>query len=329
MQVRAERDEFPRRSPGTAPASDDDGDSTDGFRSSSFLAALHQLERFARDDTATILIEGASGTGKTRLARRVHRLSPRNRGPFCQITLSAIDDGLASSELFGHVAGAFTDARTTRAGLFVSAAGGTLFLDEIGKSSRAVQHRLLHVIEYGELRPVGSDRDIRVDVRLVVAANEPLGALSDTGIFLPDLFARLSVFCVRLPTLSERRADIPILVERYLRAHARRLGVPKPTVAPELMHAFQRAPWPNNLRQLDATIHRLLIESEGESVLTPALCVGSLSSLRPAGLRHQGSVSKSAVEAAVAKAGTVSGAAELLGVHRTTLYRAKHRENDG
>ena len=328
MQARTERDDCVRQPSRAALLSDDDAMSVHGFRSTSFLNALHQLERFARDEKATLLIEGASGTGKTRVARHVHRISQRNRGPFCQITLSAVDDGLASSELFGHVAGAFTDARGSRAGLFVSAAGGTLFLDEIGKSSRAVQHKLLHVIEYKELRPVGSDRDVRVDVRLVTAANECLNDLAEAGAFLPDLLARLAVFCVRLPTLSERRADIPILVDRYLGAHAQRIGVPKPDVSPELMQAFQRAPWPNNLRQLDATIHRLLLEADGANVLTPEHCVGTLSALRPNRARYEGVVSKAAADAALAKAGTINAAAELLGVHRTTLYRAKNRERD-
>jgi DNA-binding NtrC family response regulator len=297
-----------------------------GFRSSSFIRALRQLELFAKDDRAAILIEGPPGTGKTRLARHVHQISSRKRGPFAQLTLSSIDDALASSELFGHIAGAFTDAKSSRAGLFVTATRGTVFLDEIGKASRIVQQKLLHVIEYGELRPVGSDRDVKVDVRLVAAANEPLADLSRVGAFLPDLYARLSVFSVRLPPLSERRADIPILVARYVRAHAARMGIPTPEVSPALMLALQRAPWPNNLRQLDATIHRLVVEADGAPFLSDdhASLLGDFPVTR-----RETAVTRAEVEAAVAKAGSMNAAARLLGVHRTTLYRAQRKNADG
>jgi DNA-binding NtrC family response regulator len=240
------------------------------------------------------------------------------------VTLSSLDDNLAGSELFGHVMGAFTDARSARAGLFVSAAGGTLFLDELGKASRAVQQKLLHVIEYGELRPVGSDRDIRINVRIVAAANESLERLVDQGEFLSDLLARLSVFTVRVPSLRERRADIPPLVDHYLRIHAARLGLPTPSVEPDLLRGMQAADWPNNLRQLDATVHRLLLEADGAGVICLRHCVGPLSSLYPHSRREQWVTATEASDA-IATAGTISGAAKLLGVHRTTVYRASRR----
>ena len=311
---------------GQSAAPIDDRISVDGFRSTAFLAALRQVELFAHDDSVTILIEGASGTGKTQLARWIHRRSPRSRGPFNYITLSAVDDGLAASELFGHVAGAFTDARASRAGLFVSAAKGTLFLDEIGKASRAVQQKLLHVIEYGELRPVGADRDVRVDVRLIAAASENLEELAEAGALLPDLLARLSVFRVRLPMLSERRADIPILVGRYVRSHAARLGLPVPLVADELMSVLKAAPWPNNLRQLDATIHRIMLEADGAPTLTVEHCTSDLDLPSTRWASREKAVSKAEAEAAIDRAGGINAAAKLLGVHRTTIYRAQRRE---
>ena len=139
------------------PSRSFDNDSA-AFRSAAYLRVEAQVERFARSGRAPVLIEGESGTGKTQLARKLHRLSPRANGAFQYIVLSAIDDSLAGSELFGHVTGAFTDARYTRAGHFATAANGTLFLDEIGKASKSVQQKLLHAIEYGEIRPIGSDR---------------------------------------------------------------------------------------------------------------------------------------------------------------------------
>ena len=191
-----------------------------GYRSASFQAALQRIERFARDDTAPVLLQGESGTGKTHLARRIHTQSPRNRGPFQHIVLSTFDDGVIASELFGHVAGAFTDARHLRAGHFASANRGTLVLDEIGKASRSVQAKLLHAIEYGEIRPVGSDREVTVDVRIVAATNIPLEQLAQADRFLPDLCARLNTFRIVIPPLRERKADIPALVWEAVRKHA-------------------------------------------------------------------------------------------------------------
>src|SRR5882672_9708402 len=141
------------------------------FPSATFRRTLAQLERFARDRRATILLVGESGTGKTTLARHIHQASPRADRAFQRVVLSTLDDALAGSELFGHVSGAYTDARQSRPGQFASANGGTVFLDEIGKSSLSVQQKLLHVVEYGEFRPVGADREVLVDVRLVAATN--------------------------------------------------------------------------------------------------------------------------------------------------------------
>jgi len=180
--------------------------------------------------------------------------------------------------------------------------------------------------EYNELRPVGSDRDLRVDVRLIAAANEPLGRLSGDGTFLSDLYARLSVFSVRLPSLRERRADIPILVESYLQSHAQRLRIPKPTVDSELMYALQHAPWPNNLRQLEATTHRLLLEADGASTINRRHCLGSLAFLSSGETRRETTITQNEIADAFEKAGTVGGAAKLLGVHRTTVYRAQRRQ---
>ncbi len=295
-----------------------------GFRSTSMLRALEQLERLARDPEVPILLEGESGTGKTLIARHLHALSPRARGPFQPVVLASVDDSIAGSELFGHVPGAFTDARQKRAGCFVSAHQGTLFLDEVGKASPSVQRKLLHVIEHGEIRPLGSDRTARVDVRIIAASNIPVADLVASSAFLPDLYARLETFRVRLPPLRERRADIPLLVERCLAEHTRARGGDewRPTIDDELMRALELAPWPNNVRQLSATIRRLMLDADGAPRITFAHCTGALAWLGHA--RTEKSVLSTArIKQALGECrNNKSLAARKLGVHRTTLYRA-------
>ncbi|MDB4913045.1 MAG: two component, sigma54 specific, transcriptional regulator, Fis family [Gemmatimonadetes bacterium] len=291
------------------------------FQSASFKRLLARARRFAADRRAPLLLEGESGTGKTQLARYLHSVSPRAAKPFQSVVLSTVDDALAASELFGHVNGAYTDARYARAGHFVSASGGTLFLDEIGKASLGVQQRLLHAVEYGEFRPVGSDRDMRVDVRIIAATNLPLETQVARDRFLPDLHARLAVFTLQIPPLRERRADIPLLVTESLTAHAADMDLGHvPVVHDELMAAFQAAPWPNNLRQLDATVHRLLLEADGAPVLTVALCQDEMRYLADL-VDGRAPLSFERVEAAVNETGSVSAAARALGVHRTTVHR--------
>ncbi len=290
---------------------------------------MAQADRFAKDRRATILIEGESGTGKTRLARRIHQRSPRASSPFNTVVLSTLDDTLASSELFGHVSGAFTDARHSRAGHFVTANAGTLFLDEIGKASLSVQQKLLHAIEYGEIRPVGSDREMRIDVRIVAATNVCLEDLATREQFLPDLLARLVAFRVRLPPLRERRADIPILVREYVAKHACACGYREaPVVDDALMSALHRAAWPNNLRQLDATVHRLLVDAEGVESISLDHCFDDLSYLRGEPRGSVAPLTAQRVLVALERAGSVTGAARLLGVDRTTLHRFQRRQVD-
>jgi len=238
-----------------------------------------------------------------------------------------MDDTFAESELFGHIAGAFTDARQPRRGLFASADGGTLFLDEVGKASQHLQQLLLHVVECGEMKPLGSDRVVRIDTRLVAATNTPLDELVEKGRFLDDLRARIAKFRVVLPPLRERRADIPILVSQCLARHAPSCGYQTaPQVHPELMEILERAPWPYNLRELDGTVHLLLIEAGGTPILTPDLCIGDLAPLRQPQKPRPGALHRAEVEAAIADAGGPSKAARRLGVDRTTLHRILKRE---
>jgi DNA-binding NtrC family response regulator len=288
------------------------------------LAALREIESLAPFEHATVLIEGETGTGKSYAARLLHRGSPRARATFHQVILSALDDNIAASDLFGHLRGAYTDARESRHGHFVSANRGTLFLDEIGKASASVQRKLLHAIEHREIWPVGADRPMRLDVRLVAASNVPLQSLVDDGSFLGDLAARLVNFRVRLPSLRERRSDIPALVRQFVALRASTCGHPvaAPKVSPELSEALKQGEWPRNLRQLDGVVQRLLIEAamQGKSVLTLEHCVGELAYLRGDGARRP-RVTPSMARERVAQLGGKKQASDSLGVSRSTVYR--------
>ena len=294
-------------------------------RSGVFRRTLEQLERFASHERATVLLEGESGTGKTYCAKHLHLRSVRARAPFQHVMLSALDDNLAGSDLFGHVSGAYTDARRSRQGCFVSASGGTLFLDEIGKASVAVQRKLLHAVEYGEVWPLGADRAVHVDVRLVAATNVSLEKMVDSGGFLPDLVPRLGACRVRVPPLRERQADLPALVTQLLTASAAACGYrAPPQVTDELLLALQRAPWPFNLRQLDATLQRLLIDAGGATVLRLDHCSGELAYLRA--LAPRAPITSASLREAIQRAGSVAAAARSLGIARCTVYRHLARQ---
>jgi DNA-binding NtrC family response regulator len=289
--------------------------------------ALEQLERLARNPDVPILIEGETGTGKTMIARQLHALSPRAAGPFQHVTLAALEDTLANSDLFGHVAGAYTGADVHRAGCFVAAQHGTVFLDEIGKASPAIQQKLLHAVEQHEVTPLGSDRSVRVDVRVIAASNLMLADAVASGKFLPDLYARLESFRVRLPPLRERRADISLLIERCIEQHTFAAGNmrSRPTLSAPLMSALQRAPWPGNVRQLNGTIQRLLIEAEGAAEITFSHCpemLRWLSDLQSDATPLSGPrIERAMVEARNNK----TMAARALGIDRSTLHRALKR----
>ena len=291
------------------------------------MAVLRQVERLAPFEHTTVLLEGESGTGKSYLARHLHLGSPRARGPFHQVILSALDDSLAASDLFGHLSGAYTDARQSRLGHFASAQGGTLFLDEIGKATLAVQRKLLHAVEHHEVWPVGADRAVQLNVRLVAATNISLEELVERGAFLPDLSARLTGFRVRLPSLRERREDIPALVRQFAAHRATRCGYVErvPDVADPLMDALQGADWPYNLRQLDTVVQRLLIEASGAPVLGIEHCVHDLLYLRESTSRGERGVTPEVVREMMSELRSATKVARRLGVSRWTIYRYLER----
>lgn len=289
-------------------------------RCATYRAALAQLERFAKHDTVHVLLVGESGTGKTIFAEHLHACSPRAGRVFHRVALSAVADSLVGSELFGHLPGAFTDARSKRTGHFASAHGGTLFLDEIGKASLTVQYNLLDAVERHEIAPVGADRSVRVDVRLIAASNVSLHELAKEGKFLPDLLARLDGFVVQIPPLRERRDDIPLLVAHLTAVHAPTLGYRKtPTIDSDLMEALTDADWPGNVRELEVTVRRLLIEGEGAPIITLRHCTYSLSHLRPMRPRR---VTPDLVVSALQqqKKRNVAAIARTFGISRTTVY---------
>ena len=209
----------------------------------------------------SVLINGASGTGKEYVAHRIHQLSKRSDKPFIAIDCGSIPKELAASEFFGHIKGSFTGALSDKTGAFVAANGGTIFLDEIGNLSYEIQIQLLRALQERKIRPVGSNSEITVDIRLVSATNENLEQAIEKGTFREDLYHRLAVIVVRVPPLREHAGDIPALVEHFIRTIASEYGsAPKPIDADALAE-LQRMPWSGNIRELRNVIERLIILS--------------------------------------------------------------------
>jgi transcriptional regulator with PAS, ATPase and Fis domain len=226
------------------------------------MRQIHTLINKIADSNATILITGESGTGKELAARAIHELSPRREQPFVPVNCGAIPEELLESELFGHVRGAFTGAVNSRQGRFQLANGGTLFLDEIGEMSPKLQVKLLRVLQERQFEPVGSDRAVQVDVRVVAATNRDLHVAVREGKFREDLFYRLNVLPVHLPPLREREGDIPLLVEHFLGVHGRRKAHGCAQVDSAAMAALEKYRWPGNVREVENLVERLIVLNE-------------------------------------------------------------------
>ena len=220
---------------------------------------------------ATVLITGESGTGKEVVARAIHAASPRAERPFVAVNCGAIPAPLIESELFGHVKGAFTDARTGKRGLFEEADGSTLLLDEVGDLPLPLQVSLLRVLQQGEVRRVGDTRAIKVDVRVLAATNRDLTAAVAQGSFREDLFYRLNVVALHLPPLRERPEEIEPLAARFLVRHAERLGVPAKRLSPAALQLLRAHRWPGNVRELENALERALVLSEDDELEADAL----------------------------------------------------------
>ena len=217
---------------------------------------LAEAKLVARSD-ASVLISGDSGTGKELLAAAIHRASPRHAKPFVAVNCGAIPEALLESELFGHVKGSFTGAVANHTGLCVSANGGTLFLDEIGDMPPALQVKLLRVLQERTVRPVGATQPVPVDLRILSATHRDLDAAMAQGQFREDLYYRLNVVGLRLPTLAERREDIPLLANHFMARLAQKYGKKLNGFAPDAMKALATASWPGNVRQLHNVVEQV------------------------------------------------------------------------
>ncbi|HEY8514871.1 MAG TPA: sigma 54-interacting transcriptional regulator [Candidatus Binatia bacterium] len=300
------------------------------------------IRRVAATD-ATVLILGESGTGKELAARSVHAASRRADRPFIPVNCGAIPADLLESEMFGHEKGSFTGAIGSRAGMFQLANGGTIFLDEISEMSPVLQVKLLRVLQDKEVRPVGSDRAIKVDVRVIAATNKDLALQVERGLFREDLFYRLEVIPITLPPLRERRSDIPLLVKHFLDRHNQKRSDLKVTITEEAMVHLWEYDWPGNVRELENLLERLVILSEDGVVRIENLPPNIRSFIsekkipRPVmtdeGLDLTNAVEEfenRLIEEALRRTkGNKQAAARLLGLKRTTLVAKLRRRRGG
>ena len=304
--------------------------------------------KVAESEVSSVLLQGPSGTGKDLVAKAIHYQSHRGDGPFVAINCAALPGTLIESELFGYEKGAFTDAKARKEGLFEQAEGGTLFLDEIGELELSLQAKLLRVLEEGAFRRVGGLRDIPFDARVIAASNRDLKTESEANRFRLDLYYRLSVIQIDIPSLHERGDDVLLLTEHYIDAFSKRLRKQVQGIAPEVAAAFRRYEWPGNVRELRNVIERALI-LEDEDVITmkyiPRAVADGARSVssdgRGAGLSGSQfrlpadgvaleDVEMSLVRQAIERSGgNQTKAAELLGISRDQLrYRLKKLEED-
>ncbi|MDX2088427.1 MAG: sigma-54 dependent transcriptional regulator [Kofleriaceae bacterium] len=237
-------------------------------RSAAMRAAVTRAELVARHAT-TVLLLGESGSGKEVLAREIHRLSQRANRPIIQVNCGAMPDALVESELFGHERGAFTGADRTHVGAFERAHGGTLVLDEVGELPLSAQVKLLRVLQERHIRRVGGEAQIEVDVRLIAATNRPLAAMVEQGSFREDLYYRLDVFTVRVPSLRERRGDLGPLVAALVSELARKLGVEVPPIPRSVLKRLEAHDWPGNVRELMNVLETAMILGGGTALELP------------------------------------------------------------
>jgi DNA-binding NtrC family response regulator len=284
---------------------------------------------------STVLVCGESGTGKELVARAIHTNSPRRNGPFVAVNCTALTESLLESELFGHQKGAFTGATSTKRGLFEEAHGGTLFLDEIGDVGGKMQAQLLRVLQEGEIRRVGGGEPVKVDARVVAATNRDLEDEVRAGRFREDLYFRINVVTVKLPPLRDRRSDVKVLAEHFLKKFAVREKREVLGVAPEAMEALQHYDWPGNVRELENAIERALALSKDGVLLASDLPqeIGRQSAppATPPNLIDDrptlAELERRYIELTLRETGgNKKRAAEILGIDRRTLYRTLDRE---
>lgn len=302
-------------------------------RSRAMLEVVHRAKVVAQS-RSTVLVTGETGTGKELVARAIHDWSAQRDQPLVRVNCAALPDTLIESELFGHVRGAFTGAIGNKKGRFALADGGTIFLDEIGAIALPVQSKLLRVLQEREFEPLGSERTVSVDVRVIAATNRDLRQLVADGEFREDLYYRLNVIPIVIPPLRDRREDIPLLVDHLSRRHALRAGKRIDGIAPAAMAALTEAQWPGNVRELENTVERAVvlaaqpvIQSHDISVMSAT--VPGTSGLPSLSLKQNLEwVERETVRRALDSAlGVKKDAAELMGISQRAMsyYLAKHR----
>jgi len=289
------------------------------------MQQLFDMASLVADSSATVLIQGESGTGKELVAKTIHALSRRNEKPFVVVDCGALPETLLESELFGHVKGAFTGAVTNKRGLFEEADGGTIFLDEIADTTPVFQAKLLRVLQEGEIKPVGGNKPIRVDVRVISATNTDLVDLVKERSFRQDLYYRLAVLPLHLPPLRDRREDIPLLVDHFIARSCARHHQPLRPVSERAMRALSKAPWPGNVRELQHYIERAVVTTTGLTIACEDLITrGSLSDEEDLRSATRGAVAQAErvriVEALKKTGGNRARAARLLKISRASLY---------
>jgi DNA-binding NtrC family response regulator len=297
-------------------------------RSPAMVEVYRTVARVATS-RSTVLIEGESGTGKELIAAALHRHSDRAGGRFVAVDCGSLTDSLLESELFGYVRGAFTGAVGEKKGLFEEASGGTIFLDEIGDIGPSMQAKLLRVLQEYQIKRVGGQEWIRVDVRVVAATNRNLEQLVEHGTFREDLFYRLKVVIITLPPLRDRREDIPLLAEYFVRRHAARSGKAIARVTPDALKLLTDQPWPGNIRELEHCIERAVALASGQ-VLTPEDLApelkGTLDSTLFRGTPTLEEVKRRYLAHVLEETGgNISRAASILGVERRSLQRMLRR----
>jgi transcriptional regulator with GAF, ATPase, and Fis domain len=302
-------------------------------RSRAMQAVIERAELVA-ETRSTVLITGETGTGKELVARAIHDRSAQRTMPLIRVNCAAIPDTLLESELFGHVRGAFTGAVTNKKGRFALAHGGTILLDEIATLGAPLQAKLLRVLQEREFEPLGSERTERVDVRVIAATNRDLRQLVADGKFQEDLFYRLNVIPIEIPALRERREDIPVLVEHFIRKHAQRTGKRIDRVEDGVLAAVQQYDWPGNVRELENTMERAVVLSRDATIslrniamiAPPTAQAPALPSLR---LRQNIEwAERETIRRAIDQAGGIKkDAAEIMGISQRALsyYLRKYR----
>jgi two-component system response regulator AtoC len=303
-------------------------------RSRAVLDVIARAELVA-ESKSTVLVTGETGTGKELVARAIHARSAQRNMPLIKVNCAAIPETLLESELFGHVRGAFTGATFTKKGRFSLAEGGTIFLDEIGTISLTVQAKLLRVLQDREFEPLGAERTQRVDVRVIAATNRDLRQLVSEGKFLEDLFYRLNVIPIEMPALRERREDIPLLVEHFIKRFAERTGKKVEGVDEKAMTELTRYEWPGNVRELENTMERAVVLSTAPLLNSRTIWLMSATSTPataavPSLKLHQNLewAERETMRRALEQArGVKKDAAELMGISQRALshYLAKYR----